>query len=762
MIIDELELEVKEVGDGSSGLKSLSSSITKLKNVMDKINKLDQGGISKLRDMAQSVKDLSVAGQNGGLSVTISQLNRLGKIDFNKINASAEAVERLKQALEMNPNTGIGNGKTNIPSGTENNQGFDANKIKQSSSLLSQMGKGTFTILKQRIAESTKGLGAFFGSIKRIALYRGIRTFLKLITEGISQGINNAYQWSKAIGGTFAQSMDSMASSFAYLKNSIGAVAIPILNAVAPAVEFLTDKFVNLLNVINQVFSRLSGSSTWTRAVKTQTEFAKATGDTAKEVKNLLSGFDEINNIGGSSGSASGNTNALSGYKFVEEPLDTVYVDNIIEKLKDILWYVGAVTAGIKAWKFGKALADLIGIKDALAFATGLGLITIGIVLEFKGIKGILTDGISGKNVTETILGGLGLTGGGALLGKSIAGAIGTALGAGIGGVVASLPATFAGVWSSINEGISWLSAMLTEVGTTGLGASIGAIIGSLGGPIGTGVGALIGVAVGGITNLVIAVAQHGKDIENWWFGTAVPWLSNVGSSIGNWFSERLNSIKTWWSNTKTTCSTNVSELKTSLTSKITEIKDSVVGKITEIKTKISDKFTEIKNTASTLFTDLKTSVSNFFGDIGTTISNKFKDILNKYIISPLNKVIGWANDKLHFSYSGLRILGKQVIPSFSVQLAHLNTLPSLNVGTNYVPEDQLAFIHQGEAVVPKEFNSKEFFGQGNEETNEILSKILGAINDLDLNVSISGDDVGKASVKYINKQQRRMGVSLV
>ena len=31
--------------------------------------------------------------------------------------------------------------------------------------------------------------------------------------------------------------------------------------------------------------------------------------------------------------------------------------------------------------------------------------------------------------------------------------------------------------------------------------------------------------------------------------------------------------------------------------------------------------------------------------------------------------------------------------------------IPTLDTGTNYVPKDTLAMIHQGEAVVPKKFN---------------------------------------------------------
>ena len=37
--------------------------------------------------------------------------------------------------------------------------------------------------------------------------------------------------------------------------------------------------------------------------------------------------------------------------------------------------------------------------------------------------------------------------------------------------------------------------------------------------------------------------------------------------------------------------------------------------------------------------------------------------------------------------------------------------LPSFDVGTNFVPNDMIAQIHEGEAIVPKEFNPAAFGG---------------------------------------------------
>lgn len=84
--------------------------------------------------------------------------------------------------------------------------------------------------------------------------------------------------------------------------------------------------------------------------------------------------------------------------------------------------------------------------------------------------------------------------------------------------------------------------------------------------------------------------------------------------------------------------------------------------------------------------------------------------------------------------------------------------IPLLNVGTNYVPEDQLAYIHKGEAVVPKKFNSKEYFGTGNDETNSLLEQVIEAIENIEIAPYTTIKDVGRTAVNYINNKKRQTG----
>ena len=167
--------------------------------------------------------------------------------------------------------------------------------------------------LLDNVKQAVGGIGQFFSSLKRIAFYRAIRSALKLITQGFSEGMKNLYAWSSAVNGSFAASMDKLATASLYLKNSFAAMVSPLVEALAPAVDFVVDKFVNLFNVINQVFAVLAGKTSYTAAKKvaqqwqdTSDKASSSARRAANEIKRTILGFDEINKLNGDNGRNSG------------------------------------------------------------------------------------------------------------------------------------------------------------------------------------------------------------------------------------------------------------------------------------------------------------------------------------------------------------------------------------------------------------------------------------------------------------------------
>lgn len=223
------------------------------------------------------------------------------------------------------------------------------------------IGLMPFKKVGKDILSTTRRLNNFLSSIKRVALYRAIRTVLKEITQAFQEGTQNLYQYSKAINGEFAKSMDLLATDALYVKNSLGAMSAPIVNNLAPAIDMLTDKFVALLNVVNETIASLSGADTWTRAVKYPVEYAEATDDAtkaAKKFKATILGFDEINPLNDNSNNGRGSASDALDYSkmFTEETVTT-------ETAK---W----AQAVIDAWEN----ADFTGIGEAIGEGVKSGL----------------------------------------------------------------------------------------------------------------------------------------------------------------------------------------------------------------------------------------------------------------------------------------------------------------------------------------------------------------------------------------------------
>lgn len=215
--------------------------------------------------------------------------------------------------------------------------------------------------LAAQVKKTTSGLGKLGYAFKQVLLYQGLSSLIYGFANAMKEGINNLYQYSSLMGGQFKSSMDSLATSFQYLKNSMGAMVSPIINALAPAIDFLIDKFVALLNIVNQLFARLTGASTYTAAKKSAASYGDTISDTAgtakkaaKEIKDATTGIDELNIISQNDNSGSGGGGA--GGKDYGSMFEQLPIENSISEFADKL--KAAFEAG--DWK---ELGTLLGEK---------------------------------------------------------------------------------------------------------------------------------------------------------------------------------------------------------------------------------------------------------------------------------------------------------------------------------------------------------------------------------------------------------------
>ncbi len=421
--IDNLEIKIEASAKGANtALTRLKNSLNGIKELSVAAAKISSEGINKLDKMAKAVTKLADAGQNPGLKTLVSQLKQLSGVSASGISRIADEMSRLADTagrkmpevpevpLPALPEAegGVGPPASSgafIPRKSAalerlrdllRSIGDESTKaeisLKDLGAVAGKVGKALWGIAKIKFKISAapfkalaKGaqraagaVGGFVKSIGRIAMYRFIRTILKEITGAFKEGTDNLYQWSRAVGGQFAQSMDSVATNLQYMKNSIGAAVAPLMNALAPAIDYIVQKFVQLVEVINQFMARLTGASTWTRAVKQQKSYADAAGKTAKAVNSLTAGFDELNVLSDSGGAGAAGMPDFGGM-FEEVEIDSkiadwadkvkAVIDDIKEKIRAGDWkgmggmFADKVNGIFKRWdaaKTGKWLGTKI------------------------------------------------------------------------------------------------------------------------------------------------------------------------------------------------------------------------------------------------------------------------------------------------------------------------------------------------------------------------------------------------------------------
>ena len=376
------------IASAAGGLKEASAGVRTVANAMKRMNDVLENapfavhGLQRISEALQKIGE--AASKLSGVGENIRDINRAAK-DAGKIPGTSGGSNGLPTAGDD-----IVDGES---SGALDETAKKAEETQQSVSKatlavrafrdsLRGLGKGALSIGKslgkrmlgnftKDIKSAVSTMGNLFSSFKRIAMYRGLRTAIKAITQGFTTGVKHLYAWADLVGNNFKQSMDSLSTSMNYMRNSLGAMVSPIIDALAPAVDILVDKFVDLINVVNQFLATITGASSWRRAVKEQKEYADETDKAAgaqKRLNHQLMAFDELNNITVNQPSSRGSGNKddeVTDGSFVVEQLPD-WAKDIREAIENGMWK----TAGTL---LAQKLNGLIDDWDANAFGKKLG-----------------------------------------------------------------------------------------------------------------------------------------------------------------------------------------------------------------------------------------------------------------------------------------------------------------------------------------------------------------------------------------------------
>lgn len=319
---NRVKVDVNPLNDAKEKISSTTSEIKELGKELDNIGK----------KKADALFDTGsgLANELKGLGNTSFQ-NVLGSITSISSSASAMASSLIPKLAKIAPYITIALvGMKGLASATKTFVKIASAPMKGIVSIYKRLGEA--------ISSAAKKGAQFLSSIARVVKYRAIRTVLKEITDGFKEGLENAYKYSTLNGGQLSKSLDGAATSMLYLRNSIAAAAAPLINALAPALDFVINKVVELINWLNQTFATLTGQTTWMKATRAATTYGEATDSASKKTKAFkatLLGIDEINKLNDNSASDSSGAGGTDPSKmFTEEQLNSSTTE-FAKKLKE-------------------------------------------------------------------------------------------------------------------------------------------------------------------------------------------------------------------------------------------------------------------------------------------------------------------------------------------------------------------------------------------------------------------------------------------
>lgn len=408
-----------------------------------------QSDIDKLAERFKQLDDMM---KGGNVDSAMFQVYREQLAEMQSdLNSAQGEVEKFNSEASNGPSLDTGE--------TESKLQIIAQGAKQAGRELLQLGgkairaalSGLRSALNKvkdgisNVASRTGGLSKLFNSgfMKLLkygfgirSLYVGFRRLRKAIVESFGE-----LQKSGAFYETTRANIEALKNSLSLLKFQFGAAFEPIFNAVAPALQTLVNYLLAAMNAFSAFIAKLTGKSTYSKAVAATGKIASNAGSaagSAKELNKQLQGFDELNNLtsnsgggGGGGAGGGGDEGALYEEANVESALgdfgkrlaeaikkgDWKAVGSIIsQKLTEVMEGIPWDKIFKKAENFGKNLANFLNglitpeLFSALGKTIGNAIKTkltflnsFGETFEWKNFGNSIASGINGFVATNPL-----------------------------------------------------------------------------------------------------------------------------------------------------------------------------------------------------------------------------------------------------------------------------------------------------------------------------------------------------------------------
>ena len=738
--------------------KNAQKELDKLTAKIDKMEaelKKSTGEQSGLKSQLDAAKESAKQAENALKSLR-SESERLRQITSGEVSASPEAYiaaygRQTEVAAQIKDQEAILKEQDKIV------ESLDGKYAKITDKVIAQTS--ALDAAKQKAGELTEQITSASGATERMEaaakkVSDSMNTFSKrvsglfkrvLVFSLITRALQSLRTW---LGKTIMKN-DEARAAVARLKAALLTLAQPILQVVIPVFVKLVNILTQVVTAIAKFFGMLSGKS-WSsqksaaQGLNDEQKALEGVGAAAKDASKSMASFDEINQLTDNSTSAAGG--GAGGAASTEIAPDFSNLDMAEDKLHDILGLVGAIAAGLLAWKiaslFTNDLSKIWGIALAVAGAFALVYFWLD----------AWNNGIDLQNF-------LGMLAGLAALAVGLAIAFGP-IAAGIALVVGGLAMLVVGIKDVIENGFNLVNTLTIIAGLLAAGIGISLLTGSW-----------IPLLIAGFLAALVALVSftgHGEEL--------IQGLKNIIDGFGKFFKGvftgdmklAVEGIKQIWEGMKQTWNAIVNSIKDAWNMFITwlQSKSPLLASIFQTYGKfVSDVCKNIKDILKGVIDFI---VGVFTGDWTKAwqgVTEIFKGIWNN-IVAIIEAAINFIIDGINLLISALNTIHFEIpdwVPliggksfGISIPLVSQVALPRLAEGAVIPPNREFMAVlgdqKSGTNIeTPLETMVQAFKQAMNESGGRSQTIIL----------QLNGREFARAVYKANNEETQRVGVRL-
>ena len=737
--------------------KNAQKELDKLTAKIDKMEaelKKSTGEQSGLKSQLDAAKESAKQAENALKSLR-SESERLRQITSGEVAASPEAYitaygRQTEVAAQIKEQEAILKEQDKIV------ESLDGKYAKITDKVIAQTS--ALDAAKQKAGELTEQITNASGATERMEtaakkVSDSMNTFSKrvsglfkrvLVFSLITRALQSLRTW---LGKTIMKN-DEARAAVARLKAALLTLAQPILQVVIPVFVKLVNILTQVVTAIAKFFGILSGKS-WSsqksaaQGLNDEQKALEGVGAAAKDASKSMASFDEINQLTDNTASGAGGG---GGAASTEIAPDFSNLDMAEDKLHDILGLVGAIAAGLLAWKiaslFTNDLSKIWGIALAVAGAFALVYFWLD----------AWNNGIDLQNF-------LGMLAGLAALAVGLAIAFGP-IAAGIALVVGGLAMLVVGIKDVIENGFNLVNTLTIIAGLLAAGIGISLLTGSW-----------IPLLIAGFLAALVALVSftgHGEQL--------IQGLKNIIDGFGKFFKGvftgdmklAVEGIKQIWEGMKQTWNAIVNSIKDAWNMFITwlQSKSPLLASIFQTYGKfVSDVYKNIKDILKGVidfivgvftgdWTKAWQGVTEIFRGIWNNIVAIIEAAIN-FIIDGINLLISALNT-IHFEIPGwVPLIGGKSF-GISIPLVSQVALPRLAEGAVIPPNREFMAVlgdqKSGTNIeTPLETMVQAFKQAMNESGGRSQTIIL----------QLNGREFARAVYKANNEETQRVGVRL-